>query len=118
MIRELTCIVCPRGCQLKAELDENGAVLNVEGFTCPRGKQYAIDECTHPMRTVTSTVRASNGEPIAVKTNRTIPKERMFDCMKEINRATVSLPAHIGDVVIVNVLGTGADVVVTANKEA
>ena len=64
MIRELTCIVCPRGCQLKVELDEKGAVLNVEGFTCPRGKQYAVDECTHPMRTITSTVRAANGEPL------------------------------------------------------
>ena len=115
MIRELTCIVCPRGCQIKAELDEKGAVLNLEGFTCPRGKQYAIDECTHPMRTITSTVRAANGEPVPVKTNRTVPKEKMFDCMKEINKATVTLPARIGDVVIANILGTGADVVVTAN---
>ncbi len=117
MIRELTCIVCPRGCQLKAELDGNGNVLNVEGFTCPRGKQYAIDECTHPMRTITSTVRAANGEPVPVKTNRTVPKELMFDCMKQINQATVAVPAHIGDVVIANILGTGADVVVTANLE-
>ena len=117
MIRELTCIVCPRGCQLKVELDEKGAVLNVEGFTCPRGKQYAVDECTHPMRTITSTVRAANGEPVPVKTNRTVPKELMFDCMKEINRASVTLPARIGDVVIPDILGTGADVVVTANMD-
>lgn len=117
MIRELTCIVCPRGCQLKAELDANGAVLSVTGNACPRGKQYAIDECTHPMRTITSTVRASDGEPVPVKTNRTVPKERMFDCMVEINKATVKLPARIGDVVISDILGTGADVVVTANKE-
>ena len=118
MIRELTCIVCPRGCQLKATLDDkSGAVLNVEGFTCPRGKQYAMDECTHPMRTITSTVRAENGEPVPVKTNRTVPKEKMFACMTEINHAVVKIPAHIGDVVIANILGTGADVVVTANKD-
>lgn len=116
MTRELTCIVCPRGCQLKVEL-ENGAVKEVTGFTCPRGKQYAIDECTHPMRTVTSTARTANGGVIPVKTNRTIPKELMFDLMKELNAAVVKLPAHIGDVVIANVLGTGADVVVTANME-
>ena len=67
MTRELTCIVCPKGCQMKAEL-ENGVVTAVEGFTCPRGKQYAIDECTHPMRTVTSTVRTDNGGVIPVKT--------------------------------------------------
>ncbi len=117
MTRELTCIVCPKGCQLKAEL-ENGSITDVTGFTCPRGKQYAIDECTHPMRTVTSTVRTQTGEVVPVKTSHTIPKELMFDLMKEINGAVVPLPAHIGDVVIANVLGTGADVVVTANLES
>ena len=41
----------------------------------------------------------------------------MFELMKEINRCVVSLPAHIGDVVIANVLGTDANVVVTANMD-
>lgn len=116
MIRELTCIVCPKGCPLRVEI-EDGNIVNITGFTCPRGKQYAIDECTHPMRTVTSTARTEVGTVIPVKTNVTIPKEKMFDCMKQINSAVVKLPAHIGDVVIANVLGTGADVVVTANQE-
>lgn len=117
MTRDLTCIVCPKGCQLKAELGKNGEVLNVTGFSCPRGKQYAIDECTHPMRTITSTVKTPDGVPVPVKTNRTVPKETMFDCMKEINRASVTLPVHIGDVVIPDILHTGADVVVTANMD-
>jgi len=114
--RELTCIVCPMGCRLSVTLDGD-AVVSVEGNTCPRGKQYAIDECTHPMRTVTSTARASDGAPIAVKTDRAIPKELMLACMREINRVTVTLPAHIGDVVIANLLDTGVNVVVTANRE-
>lgn len=117
MTRNLTCIVCPRGCQLTVELDEKGAVLSVVGNSCPRGKQYATDECTHPMRTVTSSVRTSGGSVVPVKTDRTIPKERMFDCMKEINRACVTLPVRIGDIVIENLLGTGANVVVTANQD-
>ena len=116
MVRELTCIVCPKGCPLKVEL-ENGEVVKIDGETCPRGKKYAIDECTHPMRTITSTVRAENGEIVPVKTSVTSPKELMFDCMKEINRATAKLPAHIGDVVIANVLGTGSDIIVTANVD-
>ena len=117
MTRELTCIVCPRGCQLKVEIAADGSIGTIEGFTCPRGKQYAIDECTHPMRTVTSTVRAEGGDPVPVKTSRTIPKELIFDCMKAINAATVTLPVHIGDVVIPNLLDTGADVIVTAERE-
>ncbi len=116
MVRELTCIVCPKGCPLKVEL-ENGEIVSVTGFTCPRGKQYAIDECTHPMRTITSTVRTESGEVVPVKTNTTVPKEMMFDCMREINRAVLATPARIGDVVIADILGTGADVIVTANAD-
>lgn len=114
--RNMTCIVCPMGCQLTVEL-ENGEVKSVSGNTCPRGKQYAIDECIHPMRTITSTARTENGEVIPVKTDRTVPKELMFECMKEINKAVVKLPAKIGDVAVENILGTGANVVVTANMD-
>ncbi len=116
MKRELTCIVCPIGCQLSVTL-ENGVVTEVVGNTCPRGKQYAIDECTNPVRTITTTARTADGGVIPVKTAQPIPKELMFDCMQEINKATVTLPAHIGDVVIKNLLNTGIDVVVTANMK-
>ena len=116
MKRSLTCIVCPIGCQLTVTL-EDGVVTEVVGNTCPRGKQYAIDECTHPVRTITTTARTADGGVIPVKTSQPIPKELMFDCMKEIDNAVVTLPAHIGDVVIENLLGTGANVVVTANME-
>ena len=114
--RDMTCIVCTLGCQLHVELDGD-KIVSVSGNTCPRGKQYAIDECTHPMRTITSTARTENGEVIPVKTDRTIPKELMFDCMKEINKAVVKLPAKIGDIAVENILGTGANVVVTANMD-
>ena len=115
MKRELTCIVCPIGCQLSVTL-EDGVVTEVSGNTCPRGKQYAIDECTNPVRTITTTARTSNGGVIPVKTDRPIPKNLMFDCMNVINGAVVTLPAKIGDIVIENILGTGANVVVTANS--
>ncbi len=116
MKRELTCIVCPIGCQLSVTL-ENGVVTEVTGNTCPRGKQYAIDECTNPVRTITTTARTTEGGVIPVKTDRPIPKDLMFACMKEINSSIVTLPAHIGDIVIENLLNTGANVVVTANME-
>ena len=112
----MTCIVCPIGCQLSVTL-ENGVVTEVTGNTCPRGKQYAIDECTNPVRTVTTTARTSDGGVIPVKTDRPIPKELMFECMTEIDRSVVTLPAQIGDVVIENLLGTGANVIVTANMK-
>lgn len=116
MKREMTCIICPIGCTLLAEL-EDGKVLSVTGNTCPRGKAYAETECTHPMRTVTSTVRTENGGIVAVKTDKPIPKAQVFDCMKQINAHTAKLPVHIGDVLIEDVCGSR--IVATANaKEA
>ena len=116
MIRELTCIVCPKGCQLKVEL-EGKTVLSVTGQTCKRGEAYAQAECTAPMRTITTTAAVVGGGVVPVKTDKTIPKELMFDCMVEINKARVPADAKLGDVVIENVLGTGANVVTTRNVQ-
>ena len=114
--RLLTCIVCPRGCQLKITLSDDGKVEAVSGNFCKRGVTYANDECTNPKRTVTSTVRCKNGGVVPVKTANTIPKELIFEVMAEINRATAPDDVKIGDVIIENVCGTGVSVVATANK--
>ncbi len=117
MERLLTCIVCPRGCQLKVELGDAGEVLSVSGNICKRGLDYAEAECTHPVRTVTSTVRCADGAVVAVKTSATVPKEKMLEVMAEINSVTAPNRINVGDVIIENVAGTGADVVATANKQ-
>jgi len=112
MTRELVCIICPRGCNLKVEMEE-GKILSVTGNSCPRGVKYAEDECCNPQRTVTSTVRCECGRMIAVKTDRPIPKDKVFECMKMINSAKVSGPVSIGDVIISDVFGS--NVVATEN---
>lgn len=113
--RNLTCIICPLGCALTVTLDENGKVTEVVGNTCPRGKQYAIDECTNPVRTITSTVRCEDDGVVAVKTSRPIPKAKMFDVMNEINGAVAPSHVRVGDVIIENVCDTGANIIATAN---
>ena len=113
MERSLTCIVCPLGCGLKVELDGN-KVLSVSGNTCKRGEIYANNECTNPQRTVTTTVKCSDGGVVAVKTDKTIPKEKMTECVKIINNTVADLPISIGDVIIKDVFG--ADIVATANR--
>ena len=114
MERKLTCIVCPLGCELSVTL-EDGKVLDVCGNTCPRGKVYAENECISPMRTVTSTVRCSDGSMVAVKTDRAIPKDKMTECMQKINSTVASLPIAVGDVIIEDVFGSR--VVATQNKQ-
>ncbi len=113
--RQLTCIVCPKGCPMTVTLSDGGEVLDVKGNTCPRGIGYATSECTHPVRTVTSTAICRDGSIISVKTASAVPKEKMFEVMKEINAATAPEGTKIGDTVIENVANTGVDVVATSN---
>ena len=79
--------------------------------------QYAKDECTHPVRTVTAVVRVANRTDtmVSVKTAAPIPKELVFRVMEEINAACAPKTTKIGDIIIKNILGTGADVVATSN---
>lgn len=106
MNRTLTCIICPRGCTLNVTMEDNK--VTVSGHGCNRGEQYGIDECLHPTRTVTSTVRVANRKDtmVSVKTAAPIPKEEMETVMQLIRCAQVEAPVHIGDTVIDNVFGT------------
>ena len=114
--RFLTCIVCPKGCPLHIIFDEAGKIASVTGNTCKRGVVYAEDECTHPRRTVTSTVRMASGEVVAVKTSDTVPKELVFDVMRAINAVRPEGALKVGDVIIADVCGTGVNVIATANS--
>ena len=109
-----TCIVCPLGCDLNVTL-ENGKVVSVSGNTCPRGKIYAETECTNPTRTITSTIKCDDGKLVCVKTDRPIPKDKIFECRKVINAKKAHLPISIGDVIIEDVFG--ANIVATSNAK-
>lgn len=118
-IKELTCICCPMGCALTAQI-ENGVVTSVTGNTCPRGDAYARKELVSPTRIVTSTVRLTGGElpVVSVKTAQDIPKEKIMECMAQIKQAVLEAPVSIGDVAVSNVAGSGVDVIVTKNVAA
>lgn len=116
MIRNLTCIGCPMGCELTVEV-EDGAVQSVTGNHCGIGKKYAETEITAPTRMVTSTARAEDGRPVPVKTQSPVPKASIFAVVDAIKRATVRLPAHIGDVVVADAAGTGIAVIVTKDAD-
>ena len=114
MIRELTCIVCPKGCGLVVEL-EGKEIKSITGHTCKRGEEYAKTECTAPRRTLTTTAPVEGGGVVPVKTDATVPKELLFECMTLINKTAVPTDAPVGYIVIENILGTGANVVTTRN---
>ena len=109
--RELTCIMCPLGCSLHVTKD--GDKITVTGNNCQRGVVFANEELTCPKRIVTSSVKTEKGVK-ACKTTVAVPKSMIFDVMKEIEKLRLK-DAKFGEVVIKNVLDTGADIVITAN---
>ncbi len=114
MTKELICVACPLGCGLTVEL-ENDEIVSVTGNTCPRGKAYAVTELTNPTRMLTTTVKVKGGRlpMVPVRTSVPIPKGKMFDIMKEINKVEIDAPVKVGQVIIEDVLSTGIDVIAT-----
>lgn len=114
MERELTCINCPMGCRITAAFDGK-TVTNVRGNGCPRGKRYVETELTAPVRTVTGLMRRpGTAAPVPVKTSRPVPKDKVFEVITEMNRVPVTGTPEMGEAIIENVCGTGADVVCAA----
>ena len=109
----MTCIVCPMGCPLTVEKTSDG--FKVSGNTCPRGEKYAIAECTAPTRTLTTIVPVAGEDMVSVKSSAPLPKEKLFDAVKELGAITLKAPARIGDIVVKNILDTGVDIVATKN---
>lgn len=109
-MKELICIVCPRGCVLK--VDEQG---NVTGNLCPRGVTYGIQETTNPMRNLTSSIKVTNRPHtlVSVKTSAPIPKDKLLDVMAAINELSIEAPTEIGQVVISDLLGLDVKVIIT-----
>ncbi|MGE5615215.1 MAG: DUF1667 domain-containing protein [Bacillota bacterium] len=119
MEKEMICIVCPKGCILRVNAPAGAAVTHADvlGNKCKRGAVYAVNECTNPVRVLTTTVKIDGGRlPMApVKSSRPLPKGLLFDCMKVINACTAAAPLKVGDIVIKDILGTGIDIISTSN---
>ncbi len=102
------------GCSLTIE-EIDGQVV-VKGNTCKRGEIYGKEEYTHPKRSVTTLVQLEGGGVASVKTTTTVPKERIFDVVHFIGTLVAPMDCKIGDVIAKDVLGLGADVVITGRK--
>ena len=111
-MKELICIVCPKGCHLKID-EENGYA--VTGNACARGESYGQKELLNPTRTLTSTVRIEGAAlpRLPVKTDREIPKGDLPRVVRLLNDITAKAPVQLGDVLLPDIGGTGANLVAT-----
>ena len=100
MLKEMVCITCPIGCHLTIRQD--GEEIEVSGNTCPRGKQYAIAEMTHPTRMLTTTVVIKNAiyHQIPVISSAPIP----FDKIEE-------------DIIVKDIFGLGIDMIASRSMK-
>jgi len=108
---EMVCIVCPRGCRIKATEASDGT-LNVVGNSCPRGLEYARGEFSTPRRMITSTVAVSGSSVcrLPIITSVPVPKARIFDVMGELAKVRIAAPVALNQVVVSDILGLGVDI--------
>ena len=115
-MKEVICTCCPKGCHL--QVDEAND-YKVTGNCCPNGIAYGKEELTHPTRIITSTVRAEGGlhPRRPVKTSKPVPKGQMAEVVAALDSIVLHTPIHVGQVVVENVCGTGADIVTCRNMD-
>lgn len=124
MLREFTCIICPNGCCIDADIEMNedgtGSIRSIEGALCPRGEAYVKQELTDPRRNIATSVLVKGGIlPLAsVRLTKPIPKGRIFQAMEEIKKCSLTAPVLAGTVIMKNILGYDADVIVTKSVPA
>ncbi|QTA89601.1 DUF1667 domain-containing protein [Desulfonema magnum] len=120
MKKELTCIVCPNGCQLEATLENGGPeiqVTEITGNQCEKGLTWAEQELTNPVRTIISSVLVDGGDLplVSVRTDAPVPLGAIFDVMKDIKASKTKAPVAIGDILIKSPAGTSCNIIATKN---
>jgi CxxC motif-containing protein len=114
-IHEYLCIGCPLGCRLEVEEDDLSDIVQVRGFSCKRGKEFALQEHKDPRRMVSTTVSLEGGPwpRLPVRTSAAIPKAQVMPLCRALAGLSVNAPLRLGDVVLHDALGLGVDVIAT-----
>jgi len=114
------CIRCPRGCEVRFQVDEVGKVQQLDGNACKLGEAYVQNELTDPRRNLTTTVRVNHGVSplVPVWTEEPIPKGRVLELAGLLRSIVMEAPVYVGQVVLVDPLGLGIDITASGSVEA
>ncbi|MBV6509099.1 MAG: hypothetical protein JJLCMIEE_02167 [Acidimicrobiales bacterium] len=109
------CIGCPLGCRLEVEEGTEHDIIEIRGFACQKGKEFAEREHTDPRRMLATTVgiEGARWPRLPVKTRTEIPKDLVLDLCRSLREVTARAPVRLGEVVVANALDTGVDIVAT-----
>lgn len=99
MSSEMTCIICPNGCLLRAE--RQGWRIRVEGAGCKNGEAYARQELTDPRRSFTGSVRVEGGELplVSVRSELPVKKARLLPIAESLKELRLTAPVEAGTAV-------------------
>jgi CxxC motif-containing protein len=114
VVDRMTCVLCPVGCELEVGGDPAGE-LQITGNQCDKGVPFAQEEVLHPQRNLATSipVRGTAAKMVSVRLTRPVPREMLFPILAEIAKLRPEAPVRRGQVLIADVLGTGADVIAT-----
>ncbi|MHA1341529.1 MAG: DUF1667 domain-containing protein [Promethearchaeota archaeon] len=116
--KDFVCIICPNSCRLHVEVTANGE-LEISGYQCKRGYEYGIQEFLEPKRMLITTMKIKNGilPVIPVRSDKELPKEKIFEAIEVVNNYEVEAPVKMGQVLIENLLNLGINVIASRDME-
>lgn len=115
------CIGCPLGCRLEVDEDPaTHALVEVRGYSCRLGKEYAIQEHTAPQRLVTTTVAVENGlwARLPVRSRRAVPKDKVKAICKLLRQVRVTAPVVSGAIIWTDAAEPGIEIIASRDMPA
>ena len=112
--KHFVCVVCPVGCEIDVVHDDS-KIISMEGNKCEKSEEFVKQELIEPMRVLTTTVRIEGARwpVIPVRTDKAIPKRLFPSAMKRLRRIKQQAPVNMLDIVVIDILHTGANVIAT-----
>ena len=112
--RHFVCVVCPIGCEIDV-VHDGSKIISMEGNKCEKSEEFVSQELIEPMRILTTTVRiqGSRWPVIPVRTDKSVPRRLFPRIMKQLRRIKLQSPVSMMDVVVSDILHTGANVITT-----
>jgi CxxC motif-containing protein len=112
--RHFVCVICPIGCEIDV-VHDGSKIISMEGNKCEKSEEFVSQELIEPMRILTTTVRIQESmwPVIPVRTDKPVPKRLFPRIMRQLRRTKLQAPVNMLDVVVKDVLGTGANIIAT-----
>jgi CxxC motif-containing protein len=112
--KEIICIGCPMGCRVKVTADRGG-IISFNGNKCKDGEELVAKEFKSPRRILTATVLAEGSRQalLPVRSSMPISKDKIREAISFLATVRIKPPVNMEQLIIPNILETGADIIAT-----